>query len=208
LRRTVFDEMGGFMRFADHLADDFEIGRAIRDLGYDFAVPPIAIGHGCPEQSGRDVASHELRWARTLRLIDPLSYAGSIILHPLPFALAAVPLLGGSLWSWLLLALVCGARMFVMGRVDRFAGGAPGLWSLWPARDLLSAAIHMFAFLGKTVRWRGRTFRIDKTGRLIPHPPRAPDLTETSVGPVVGLASAPSGLPMETPAPTLLGVAR
>jgi len=208
LRRTVFDEMGGFIRFADQLADDFEIGRAIRELGYEFAVPPIMIGHGCPERTGLEVASHELRWARTLRLIDPLSYTGSIILHPLPFALASVILLGGSLWGWGTLALVCAARMFVMGRIDRFAGGERGVWGLWPARDLLSAAIHMFAFLGKTVKWRGRTFRIDKAGRLIPHPPRTPAAAETLSGPGVGLPAAPSSHPIETPAPTLLGVAR
>jgi len=182
LRRTVFDQMGGFIRFADHLADDFELGRAIRDQGYDFAVPPMTIGHGCPERTGRQVASHELRWARTLRLIDPLSYAGSIILHPFPFALASVALLRGSLSSWVLLALVCGARMFVMRRIDQLAGGAPGVWWLWPARDILSLAIHLFAFLGKTVTWRGRTFRIDKTGRLIPHPPASP------APPILGIA--------------------
>ncbi|MGC1303572.1 MAG: bacteriohopanetetrol glucosamine biosynthesis glycosyltransferase HpnI, partial [Caulobacteraceae bacterium] len=71
-RKAVFAEAGGFARFADHLADDFEIGRAIRELGYGFAVPPLLIGHGCPERNGRSVVSHELRWARTIRLIDPL----------------------------------------------------------------------------------------------------------------------------------------
>jgi len=213
LRRTVFDEMGGFIRFADQLADDFEIGRAIRDLGYDFAVPPITIGHGCPERTGLQVGSHELRWARTLRLIDPLSYAGSVILHPLPFALASLALLRGTLWSVLALAIVCSARMFVMWRIDRFAGGARGIWWLWPARDLLSAAIYLFAFLGKTVTWRGRTFRIDKAGRLIPHPTGSHptgegEVPDTSLGPIVGPISGPSGHPIANPAPTLLGIAR
>jgi ceramide glucosyltransferase len=206
LRRTVFDEIGGFIRFADHLADDFEIGRAIRELGYDFTVPPIAIGHGCPERSGLQVASHELRWARTLRLIDPVSYAGSVILHPLPFALLSVALLPASLWSWATLALTCGARMFAMRRIDRFAGGAPGIWWLWPARDLFSAAIYLFAFLGKTVTWRGRTFRIDKTGRLIPHPPGKHEFTE--IAPAASLTSPPPARPIETSAPNILGIAR
>jgi ceramide glucosyltransferase len=207
LRRTVLDQIGGFVRFADQLADDFEIGRAIRDLGYDFAVPPITIGHGCPERTGLDVASHELRWARTLRLIDPLSYAGSVILHPLPFALASVALLHGALLSWVLLALVCGARMFVMRQIDRFAGGRGGIWWLWPARDLLSAAIYLFAFLGKTVTWRGRNFRIDKAGRLIPAAGTG-QFPEAALGSIGGAPSALTGHPIETPAPPLLGIAR
>ena len=208
LRRTVFDQIGGFGRFADQLADDFEIGRAIRDLGYDFAVPPITVGHACPERSGLHVGSHELRWARTLRLIDPMSYAGSAILHPLPFALGSVILLQGSPPSLVLLTLVCGARMFVMGRVDQFASGTRGIWWLWPVRDLLSAAIYVCAFLGKTVTWRGRTFRIDGAGRLIPHPPTRYQSPETSSKPVTGLASTPSAHPIEDPAPVILAIAR
>jgi ceramide glucosyltransferase len=207
LRKSVFDDIGGFMRFADHLADDFEIGRAIRDLGYDFVVPPIAIGHGCPERSALDVARHELRWARTLRLIDPISYAGSVILHPLPFAAASAALFGGAPASLALLALVCSARMFVMWRIDRFAGGPRGDWRLWPARDLVAAAVYLFAFLGKTVTWRGRAFRIEKTGRLIPQAPIARELAETSGGPAIGLTPTPPAHPIETAAPTILGVA-
>jgi ceramide glucosyltransferase len=122
--------------------------------------------------------------------------------------LASVVLFQGAVWSWATLALVCGARMFVMGRIDRFAGGDRGLWWLWPARDLLSAAIYLFAFLGKTVTWRGRTFRIDKAGRLIPHPPGKSELTETALGPVVGPTSAPAGHAIATPARPLLGIAR
>jgi hypothetical protein len=97
--------------------------------------------------------------------------------------------------------------MFVMRRIDQYAGGTPGIWWLWPARDLFSVAIYLFAFLGKTVTWRGRTFRIDKAGRLIPRPSGTSGFTETSLGPVAGL-TGPSGRPIETPAPTILGVAR
>jgi ceramide glucosyltransferase len=208
LRKAVFDEIGGVTRFADHLADDFELGRAVRDLGYDFAAPPITVGHACPERSGLEVARHELRWARTLRLIDPLSYAGSVILHPFPFALASAVLLKGAPISLVALALVCGARMFVMRQIDRFAGGDPGIWALWPARDLLSAGIHLFAFLGKTVIWRGQAFRIDKDGRLIPHPPGVGEVQEGASGPVAGATPGPSGHPIATPASILFGVAR
>ncbi|WP_174300481.1 bacteriohopanetetrol glucosamine biosynthesis glycosyltransferase HpnI [Caulobacter sp. S45] len=208
LRKTVFDEIGGLARFADHLADDFEIGRAIRDLGYSFAVPPMTVGHACPERNGLHVGSHELRWARTLRLIDPVSYAGSAIMHPLPFALVAIVLLQGSMTSLMVLAVVCGARMFVMERVERFASCSRGIWWLWPARDLLSALIYAWAFLGKTVTWRGRTFRIGREGQLIPHPPGADESTGKESGPVTGLASIPTGRPSEDLAPVVLSAMR
>ena len=34
LHRATLDKVGGFAAFADHLADDYEIGRAVRGLGY------------------------------------------------------------------------------------------------------------------------------------------------------------------------------
>jgi ceramide glucosyltransferase len=172
-RREVFDRVGGFARFADHLADDFEIGRAIRELGYGFSVPALLIGHGCPETSGRAVVSHELRWARTIRLCDPASYAGSVICHPLPWALLAVLLLGASPASLALLAVVLAARLYVAGEVGRLAGADTR--SLWmsPARDLLSAGVHVAGFLTRTVTWRGRKFHVARDGVLRPYRPQA-----------------------------------
>ena len=34
LTRATLDEIGGFAAFADYLADDYEIGRAVRAKGY------------------------------------------------------------------------------------------------------------------------------------------------------------------------------
>jgi ceramide glucosyltransferase len=186
-RRDVLDQAGGFIRFVDHLADDYEIGQAIRDLGYGFAIPPMTIGHGCPERSGRSLITHELRWARTIRLIDPASYAGSIVCHPAISVLAAVLLLHGSVASLVALGVVCLSRIYVMVMVDRALNAKLGLWWMAPIRDLLSVAIYLSAYVGKTVMWRGRRFRIGAAGKLIPHDRnpalarRAPVLTVESV---------------------------
>ncbi len=168
-RKSTFDRVGGFARFANFLAEDYEMGRAIRGLGYRFVVPPFAIGHACPERSARGLLDHELRWARTIRMIDPLSYAGSAVCHPLPWAMAAVLLLHASIASLLVLAIVAASRLFVILEVDRVSRGAAGAWWLAPGRDLLSGAIWVAAFFVQTVSWRGQRLRIGREGLLVPH---------------------------------------
>lgn len=188
-RREVFARAGGFPRFADHLADDFEIGRAIRQLGYGFSVPSLLIGHGCPETSAKALINHELRWARTIRLCDPASYAGSVICHPLPWAILAALLLRGSTASLALLAVVLAARLFVAAQVGRLAGADMGVLWMSPVRDLLSAGVHVAGFLTRTVTWRGRKFHVARDGVLRPYRPQA---VLGTAEPQVGLAQEPS----------------
>ena len=166
LRKTTLDEIGGFRPFVDLLADDFEIGRAIRAIGYTFAIPPMAVGHGCPERSVRNLFGHELRWARTIRLIDPLAYAGSAVCHPLPWAVATVILRHGDPFCLATMTLVLLSRAFVARQVSRATGGQPVAWWLLPARDLLSSTIWAVAFVVRTVSWRGGRFEVSPDGVL------------------------------------------
>jgi ceramide glucosyltransferase len=87
--REALVEIGGFMRVANCLADDYAIGAALRARGYRIYVCPITVGHVCGEMSASELWHHEVRWARTVRSLDPVGYAGSIIAHAFPLALVA-----------------------------------------------------------------------------------------------------------------------
>ncbi len=171
-RRDVLERAGGLRAFVDRLADDFEIGHAIRELGYTFAISPAPIGHACPETTIRSVFNHELRWARTIRLIDPAGYAGTAICHPFFLALLGVACWGASPASLALLGLVTASRLILIAQVERLSGEQLsgerlGRWWLAPARDLLSAAVFIASFMGRTVVWRGRKLRIAPGGDLM-----------------------------------------
>src|SRR5499427_8700512 len=88
-KRETLVEIGGFMGVADCLADDYAIGARLRARGYKICVSPITIGHVCGEMSASELWHHEVRWARTIRSVDPLGYAGSIVTHAFPLALIA-----------------------------------------------------------------------------------------------------------------------
>src|ERR1700761_6679856 len=72
LSRAMLDEIGGFMAFADYLADDYEIGRAVRARGHPLAIPAIGVGHTAGEPSMSELFRPELRWTRTIRTLNPL----------------------------------------------------------------------------------------------------------------------------------------
>ena len=167
-RREVLNEIGGFMRLADMLADDYELGRAVRALGYGFATPPLLIGHQCAEATFAALWAHELRWARTVMLVAPAGFIGGGITHPLPFALAGALLTGLDPRALAALALVLATRWFLMAQVNAAANLSAKNWALLPLRDLLSFAVYLGAFVARDVRWRGHRFRVTPEGALLP----------------------------------------
>jgi len=168
LRAETLGRIGGFAAFADQLADDYAIGAAVRRLGLEVAIPPMVVDHVCSERSFAELARRELRWARTIRLVDPLGYTGSVITHPLPFALVAAALQGfGPASSAILwLALACGL-LVPLQFARSLGGGRVPIW-LTPVRDLLSFAIFLASFLPWRVMWRGRRYKVSSDGTLTP----------------------------------------
>jgi ceramide glucosyltransferase len=168
LRRETLERIGGFEAFANTLADDYAMGDAVRRLGLKVEIAPFTIGHTFAEGSFGELLAHELRWARTIRLVDPIGYAGSIITHPLPFALAALPLSGFNAIAWMILAVTLACRLFVPIQVERLPGG--GKSSLWlsPLRDLLSFAVFVASYIPGAVSWRGRRYSVSSDGTVTP----------------------------------------
>jgi ceramide glucosyltransferase len=163
----VLAEIGGFAAFADHLADDYEIGRAVRARGYRIAIPPMTVSHHCGEETSAQLFDHELRWGRTVRQIDPAGYAGSIITYPVPLALAAVALSSLAPWSIGLLVATLASRLMLKVCVDAATGSRAGSWWLLPIRDMLSFSVFLSSFAVNTVGWQGRRFRVGPDGVLL-----------------------------------------
>src|SRR5689334_9577956 len=166
LRRRTLEEVGGFAAFADQLADDYEMGRAVRDRGYTLAIPAMGVGHTAAENSLLDLFRHELRWTRTIRLVNPLGHLGSFITHGFAFALIAALLLGFNPPSLTILACALVARLFLKLRIDGLFGTYAGPVWLMPARDLLSFAVFLVSLSGETVHWRGTHFAVEPSGAM------------------------------------------
>ena len=173
LRRETLAEIGGFQAFANHLADDHAMGEAVRRTGARVAIPSVMVDHICRAHSAGELLGHELRWARTVRLLDPAGFLGSAITHPLPFALVALALLPNGPWGQGALGLALLSRLALQTQVNRAISGAgsastPGAWLLGPLRDLLSFAVFVASHFTNAISWRGQRFRVRRDGTLIP----------------------------------------
>jgi ceramide glucosyltransferase len=163
LARSMLDAIGGFAAFADRLDDDYAIGAAVRERGGTVAIPPFTVAHLCSEASLGELWQHELRWARTIRNIAPLGHAGSVVMHPLAWALAALAL---TPWSGLLLPAAATTVAAILCRVVLLRGVALGFalppqrYWLVPVRDLLSFTVFVASFLGRDVSWKGHRYRL------------------------------------------------
>jgi ceramide glucosyltransferase len=167
LRREVLDEVGGFAILADQLADDYDLGRAIRAAGYRGHVAPSAVVHACDERGGGELWSHEARWSRTIRLIDPFGFGGSAVTYALPWAMIGC-VLAFSPAAVIALLAVAVARLHLAHVVDRATDTRAAPLYLLPLRDLFSFAVFLSAFSGRSVSWRGRRYRVGSDGALAP----------------------------------------
>jgi ceramide glucosyltransferase len=166
LRTETLQRIGGLSAFADKLADDYALGEAVRLLGLKIAIPPMLVGHACTEQSFGEMFSHDLRWARTLRLIEPRGYVGLILTHPLPLAIIAAALNGFRPIGWAIIALALACRLSIPIQLRALPYGNDGSLLLSPVRDLLSFAVFLLSFLPGPVSWRGRQYRAGSGGTL------------------------------------------
>jgi len=165
LHRSMLDRIGGFAAFADALADDYAIGAAVRAAGYEVKAAPFVVGHRSFEGSLREFMRHEVRIARTIRSIDPLGYAGTILTHPLPLALLGM--LSGGLTATLLMLAAVASRVTLCRCVERRFGLPRQNYWLLPLQDVLVFGVYVASFFGARVHWQGVDFRVAADGTLI-----------------------------------------
>jgi len=165
LTRKVLAEIGGLLPFATLLADDYEIGRAVRARGYGIAVPPMAVRHSCSERSFAELIRHELRWARTIRLVNPLGFIGTVFTHAIPLSLLAVFLLDFAPTAIAVVGLATASRLWLASRINAWFGTRDPIW-LVPARDLLSFVVYLGALFTRRVEWRGARFHVSSAGAM------------------------------------------
>jgi len=166
LRADVLQEIGGLERLADYLADDYELGRAVRQAGYRVACPQLVIDHVFPETSFKEVFVHELRWSRTVRLVQPAGYFGSVITHFLALALIGAAFTGFSVPALIMLGGLAAFRLIQAHILCRLmAADRRGLW-LFPLRDLLSFAVFVVGAFGNRIEWRGVLSNVARDGTM------------------------------------------
>jgi len=165
-RKSVLDQMGGFDRLKDYLAEDFVMGKFADELGHKVLLSSYVIEHHI---GGQDFASnwkHRLRWARSTRRSRPAGYIGELFTMPLLPALA--------LWAWSPAMWPVAALAVVLRANSAWFCSRAVLdheltirdWLLLPVQDALAFAVWTAGFFGNHIAWRGRKYLLRPDGRF------------------------------------------
>ena len=141
---------------------------ASRAAAIAIALSPVVVECWSAPMGWAAVWKHQLRWARTIRVCQPVPYFFSLLsnatLWPLLWLIVqpAAPVAACALSCWLIRILTAlNLEQRLTQRPTLFAQG----W-LVPAKDLLQTAVWLLAFLGNRVEWRGRRMRLRRDGTL------------------------------------------
>jgi ceramide glucosyltransferase len=167
-RRSDLAKIGGFESLLDYLADDYELGKRISDLGLEIKFSQAVVETYLPPYNLSGFFAHQLRWARGVRDSRAGGYFGLVFTFGLLWSMVALLAARGAVWSGELFALTFFLRLLVAWIVgwivlrDRQVSNY--VW-LIPLRDLVGAVVWLVSFWGHTVVWRGERFRLKK-GRM------------------------------------------
>ncbi len=162
--------IGGFEAIADYLADDFMLGKLVSQAGYEVRLSSHIVEIVLPPTTLRSMIKHQVRWARGIRACRPWGYFGSIVTHGTVLAILLALASQGSALSLAILALTMVTRLAMNYTVAiRRLGDHLLRQHFWlaPLRDLLSFLIWWLGQMGKTVEWRGRTFKLIEDGKMV-----------------------------------------
>lgn len=194
VRRKALTEIGGFKSLAHCLADDYQLGHRIVEKGHRLALCPIVVECWDAPMNWRDVWHHQLRWARTIRVCQPLPYFFSILANatiwPLLWLVSELPVLSEvpakiTDYGFVQISAVggvgipCGMIMaiaLILIRIClaqnlqcRFTPERRLVSPFWlvPVKDLLQVVLWFGAFTGNTVEWRGQQLKLRGDGTLM-----------------------------------------
>jgi ceramide glucosyltransferase len=174
VRRDVLRAIGGFPVLASFIADDYMLGRMAVAAGYKVALAPYVMENIVHEGTFNSLFSHELRWARTMRSVQPVGYASSAITEAFFLSLlaaAATLASGGSAWIALAYPTVALTLRFLLHHAVWASRPGGGTYSPWliPIRDLLNVMVRICSLFGKTVTWRDQVLVIGRNS-VSPNP--------------------------------------
>lgn len=171
-RRSVADRFGGITNFAQYLAEDYMVGKAIESLGMKVVIASDPIPQHIGSYTLRSFWSRHLRWGRIRKaqapiafLFEPLStsFVSGIIgamaakmTFSIPFSIFA----GIHLLTW----LICDG--ILMNRISSRLS-LKFTW-VWFVREFLALPLWAHIASGSTVKWRGKKLKILDGGLLEP----------------------------------------
>jgi ceramide glucosyltransferase len=165
--RKALEAIGGFPALADHLADDHILGKQVAQQGLKIILPAYVVENRVWEPNFKALFQHELRWARTIRAMQPAGYVFSFITYPVAVSLLFLPLAPAAVGLTAVAVSVILRVLLHRAVYTRFRIPGPTVFWLAPVRDVLSFLVWAASFFGRGVEWKKQQFSVRSDGQLM-----------------------------------------
>jgi ceramide glucosyltransferase len=169
LRRDTLASIGGFESIVNQLADDYRLGELTRRRGLTTVLSEVIVDTWVDEPTLPELVRHELRWLRTIRIVQPLGYTFSFITFSLPLATLGAVLAHGSTVTLVLLGITFAARVMLHCLARRPGAPLTQIWAI-PLSDALAFGLWCWGFVARRVQWRDARFQVARDGSVHPIP--------------------------------------
>lgn len=165
-RADALRRIGGFETIAKYVADDYQLGCHIRQLGYRIQFAPVVVETNLGAASWANTWHHQVRWSRTIRVSRPAGYYGYVVTHATLWALVAFA--AQEWWAGAIaLAIRMVAGVLVGAAILQDRAALARFW-LIPLRDLFGFAVWTAGAFGNRVQWRDRSLLLEPGGVIQP----------------------------------------
>ncbi|MCS7214718.1 MAG: ceramide glucosyltransferase [Thermodesulfovibrio sp.] len=170
MRKSDFEEIGGFNAVKDVLAEDYLIGKLMHQKGKRVVLCSYTIRNINEYWSMNKFLNRHTRWAKIRWKIAGLKYFSEPLSNPV-FVSSLIPVLEGfskiSMTAFILVVTIKIAFDLYISRLIKSPIGLSGL--LIPLKDLITAIIWFVPLLSCKINWRDNLYIIGKNTVIKPY---------------------------------------
>jgi ceramide glucosyltransferase len=167
IRRETLVRIGGFGSVANQLADDYRLGELTRQEGLRTVLSEMEVETLVEDCTAADLVSHELRWRRTIRNLNPYGYVFSIVTLGLPITALQLLLTQGAAPAAVIFSATALSSALIHFNARR-PGARASVLLLVPFRDLLHFGLWIWSFATRRVQWGDDHYEVSRDGAVQP----------------------------------------
>jgi ceramide glucosyltransferase len=167
IRRDALDVIGGFNAFAGYLAEDFMMGKKVKEAGFRVMTSPVTIDNINEKIPPEKFINRHSRWSKMRFKIAPYHYFLEPLTNPVALGLLLLPFFNGVFLYFILsLTIKIILDYLISGQTNR--SHKLYFYLLIPLKDLLIFTIWFIPFFNSKIKWRNNVMLIKEESILQP----------------------------------------
>lgn len=170
MRKSDLESTGGFKAVKDLLAEDYIIGKRMKDMGRRVVLSDYTINTVNKYWGMKNFLNRHIRWGKLRWRIGGVQYLSELVANTVFMSFVPVFLYGPSRMTMSFALFTSSLKIMgdlYLGRRIK-ADISPLFYMLSPVKDMMVGFMWFVPLLSNTVVWRGNRYIIGKASRLSP----------------------------------------